>query len=132
MLRIQYQIFTISGHPSMSDKEIDEKFKLFDFGEKGYLTPEEYKAFCYSMLKRPKKIKSNQIHRNDIADICNEPKDYTGYFEFLSDNGKYITYDTMKKALAKLNITDDDIREMITYFNEQGVLSYNEFVKIFE
>ncbi|ELA47823.1 hypothetical protein VCUG_00665 [Vavraia culicis subsp. floridensis] len=116
----------------MSDEEINRRFKLFDFGSKGYLSPEEYKAFCYSMLRRPKDIKGNKVHRDDITDTINEPKDYTGYFEFLACGGKYITYDTMKQALAKLNLADDDIKEMITYFNEQGILSYNEFAKIFD
>lgn len=115
----------------MKDENIDEQFSLFDYGKKGYLTQEEYKAFCYSLLRQPENLKNKQIYKKDINNVLSLPKDYTKYFEFLSCGGKYITFDTMKKSLAKLNMDDEEIKEMITYFNEQGIVSYSEFINIF-
>lgn len=116
-----------------------EKFNQFDYSKKGYLTNYEYQAFCYSLLLKPQQIDSNKItfkmieqkhnffKKNDINDL-----DYKPYFNFLSNNSNNITSKSLKQALQKLSIANLDVEEMINYFNEEGQITFEQFMKIFE
>ncbi|EPR77874.1 calcium binding domain protein [Spraguea lophii 42_110] len=115
---------------------INELFRKFDIGKKGYLTPSEYEAVCYSLLISPNK-KSDKYYLTDIIKQMEEAtnSDKVGenlysIFHYLSDGNNKITFDTLKKQASKFQFTEHELKEMINYVD--GEIDYKQFVMMFK
>lgn len=111
-------------------KTIKDNFYDFDLAGKGYLTQNEYQAFCYSILIKPI-IKEERIYFENIKDKEIET-DLNELFSFFADSNERITYESLFNACNIVNFPKTDIKEMINFLNnEKGYLDFNDFKKIF-
>lgn len=119
----------------MKDKASINNPKTYDIGNKGFLSYEEYVGYCVGMLKQPldKKVTGNEIQYNEIKFRENKTE-IEGVFEFLSNNKEKISFETLKSAVAKINLEIDDtvLNEMLHFVCEGGEVTEKEFKEIFE
>lgn len=108
-------------------------FRTFDHANKGFLTYKEYEALCYSLCKRPRNadIMGDRIAIEDVRDIKAQDDDYRELFKFLSKNTNSIDFEKLKDVTKSLQFSDEELRDMINYFGENGVITYDAFERIF-
>ncbi|ADM11525.1 uncharacterized protein Eint_050770 [Encephalitozoon intestinalis ATCC 50506] len=119
----------------MEKKSLPNDPHSFDIGKKGFLSYEEYRGYCLSILKQPlgKKKMGNRIEYNAV-EFASCDTEISGVFDFLSSGEDCISFQTLKKATSKLdmNIPDEDISIMIDMFNSDGLISKELFSRSFE
>lgn len=109
--------------------------KAFDIGKKGFLTYEEYRGYCAGILRQPLG-RSKMGDRIEYADIrfasCGTELD--GVFDFFSSKQDHISFDSLKKAASRLemDMSAEDISEMIDMFGTNGMVSRESFSRAFE
>ncbi|AFN83008.1 hypothetical protein EROM_050760 [Encephalitozoon romaleae SJ-2008] len=108
--------------------------RAFDIGKKGFLSYEEYKGYCLSILKQPlgRKKTGDRIEYNDIRfESCGAEID--GVFDFFSSGEDYISFQTLKKAISKLemSISNEDIAMMLDMLDSNKQVSRELFSRLF-
>ncbi|KAG0438982.1 hypothetical protein DMUE_2747 [Dictyocoela muelleri] len=108
-------------------------FKTFDYGNKGFLFYKEYEAMCYSLCKKPKSHEEmgDKIIIDDIKRLNSQEDNYKEVFRFLSKNTNTIDLEKLRSVAKNLQFTDEELKDMITYFGENGVITYDAFERIF-
>ncbi|KAG5859690.1 hypothetical protein KMI_05g08730 [Encephalitozoon hellem] len=108
--------------------------QAFDIGKKGFLSYEEYRGYCLSILKQPlgRKKVGDRIEYNDIRFASCEVE-IDGVFDFFSSGEDCISPQTLKKAISKLemNISDEDMAVMLDMFNSDKLVSRESFSRLF-
>lgn len=109
--------------------------KQFDIGHKKYLTYQEYVSFALACFRTPKDKKDvgDRISYEDIKFKSNF-YDHKEIFNFLSRKGDFIDFDSLKISLKKMdmNFGDQEIKQLINFYSENGKISYNNFKKTFD
>lgn len=108
--------------------------QAFDIGKKGFLSYEEYRGYCLSILKQPlgRKKTGDRIEYNGIRfGSCEVEMD--GVFDFFSSGEDYISFQTLKKAISKLemSISNEDIEMMLDMFDSNRQVSRELFSRLF-
>jgi hypothetical protein len=107
----------------------------FDIGNKKYLTYQEYVSYALSNYRTPlsKNETGNRIPYHKVNFKSNF-YDYKSIFDFLSRNGDFIEFNSLKRSLKKLdlNVSDQEIRQLIEFYSNNGKISYNTFKKSFD
>lgn len=113
--------------------KLTELFKAFDYGNKGYLNYKEYEAMCYSLCKKPNSQEKmgSKIFIENLNDIEKQPDDLKEIFKYLSKNTGIINFENLKETTKNLKFSDDELKDMIFYFNENGIITYDVFKSIF-
>ncbi|KMV66131.1 hypothetical protein M970_050730 [Encephalitozoon cuniculi EcunIII-L] len=118
----------------MEEDGLQNNPRAFDIGKKGFLSYEEYRGYCLSILKQPlaRKKTGNRIQYDDIEfGSCGVEID--GIFDFLSAGEDHISLATLEKAVSRLemNISGEDMAAMINMFDSNGLISRELFSKSF-
>jgi hypothetical protein len=108
---------------------------VFDTGRKGFLTYEEYVGYCLSVLRQPldKRSVGSRIGLGSVRFRRTETNT-DGVFDFFSCGSDCITAESLRKATEKLGIeiSGEDLTEMVYFFSAKGSISREAFDRIFE